>query len=373
MCRLVLLRQFIRPTTTGCSNSSTPLPQQQLRSSSRAEPSLCARRSLHVGAASIKPKPSTPISRTARPATLRPQQQQSRQYSGIPPPNGSVKFWPFFLIIGVGSLGYYMLAQKRHDILLPHFPNDTEAAQQAVHKHQPSHSSPNFPAVVPRSSSQATKMPPVSTTRAFSASDVTVIFVLGGPGAGKGTQSHRLVETYGFTHLSAGDLLRAEQKRPGSEFGELISQCIREGAIVPMEVTVKLLENAMRDSLREKSGKEDVSGVKGKFLVDGFPRKMDQALKFEQTVCPARFVLFYDCPAEELEKRLLERGKTSGRTDDNPESIRKRFATFVETSMPVVDHYEKEGRVVKITATTSIDDVFKETQKQLTERLGDDL
>jgi UMP-CMP kinase len=208
---------------------------------------------------------------------------------------------------------------------------------------------------------------PSKTTPTFSPDRVTVVFVLGGPGAGKGTQCANLVRDYGFVHLSAGDLLRAEQDRPGSQFGQLIKDCIRNGEIVPMEVTVQLLENAMAEVIEKDSDKP------ARFLIDGFPRKMDQALKFEETVCPAKFVLFYDCPEEEMQRRLLERGKTSGRADDNAESIRKRFRTFVETSMPVVDHYEKEGRVVKIDATPTPEAVYKDTQGKLSKRLGDAL
>jgi UMP-CMP kinase len=152
----------------------------------------------------------------------------------------------------------------------------------------------------------------------FSASNVTVLFVLGGPGAGKGTQCANLVRDYHFTHLSAGDLLRAEQDRKGSEFGDLIKSYIKDGKIVPMEVTVQLLENAMTEVVDKDKDK------RGKFLIDGFPRKMDQALKFEETVCPSKFVLFYDCPEEEMQKRLLKRGETSGRSDDNAESIKWR-------------------------------------------------
>lgn len=210
--------------------------------------------------------------------------------------------------------------------------------------------------------------PPSKTTPAFSAKDVTVIFVLGGPGAGKGTQCGRLVRDYGFTHLSAGDLLRAEQDRPGSQYGQLIRDCIKNGDIVPMEVTVALLEKAMRDTLASSAS---ASASTGRFLIDGFPRKMDQALKFEEVVCPARLVLFYDCPEAEMERRLLERGKTSGRADDNAESIRKRFRTFVETSMPVVDHYEAENRVVKVDSTPTPDQVYADTQAKLKKVLGD--
>lgn len=100
---------------------------------------------------------------------------------------------------------------------------------------------------------------PEKSTPAFSPDTTSVIYVLGGPGAGKGTQSANLVRDYRFTHLSAGDLLRAEQDREGSEFGRMIKEYIADGKIVPMEVTVQLLENAMMD--QEKG--------KGRFLIDG--------------------------------------------------------------------------------------------------------
>ncbi|GAP86035.1 putative uridylate kinase [Rosellinia necatrix] len=220
------------------------------------------------------------------------------------------------------------------------------------------------------------------TAPVFSADNVTVLFVLGGPGAGKGTQCARLVAAYGFTHLSAGDLLRAEQDRAGSQYGELIKDYIKNGLIVPMEVTIALLENAMRDAMSTSTTTTDTTTtttttttddatLKGKFLIDGFPRKFDQAVRFEEAVCPARFVLFYDCPERELERRLLERGKTSGRADDNADSIRKRFRTFVETSMPVVDYYDAQRRVARVRADAPPDDVYRATQAELAERLGD--
>lgn len=187
-----------------------------------------------------------------------------------------------------------------------------------------------------------------------------VTFVLGGPGAGKGTQCANLVRDYGFRHLSAGDLLREEQDRPGSEFGEMIKTYIKEGQIVPMEVTIQLLENAMTATIKENGNR--------KFLIDGFPRKLDQALSFEQKVVPSKFTLFFDCPEETMRERLLKRGETSGRADDNEESIKKRFRTFVETSMPVVDMFEKEGRCVKVDATKSPNEVYESVRKQFSEK-----
>jgi len=195
---------------------------------------------------------------------------------------------------------------------------------------------------------------------ALSPDKVTIIFVLGGPGSGKGTQCANLVRDFGFKHLSAGDLLREEQDRPGSEFGEKIKSDIKEGKIVPMEITVQLLKNAINTTIEKDNNRQ--------FLIDGFPRKMDQALKFEETVCPSKFTLFFDCPESVMQERLLNRGKTSGRSDDNAESITKRFKTFVETSMPVVEHFEKEGRVVKVSAVPPPDEVYEEVKKCCSER-----
>ncbi|KAK1384431.1 UMP-CMP kinase [Heracleum sosnowskyi] len=140
---------------------------------------------------------------------------------------------------------------------------------------------------------------------------VTVIFVLGGPGSGKGTQCANIVQHYGYTHLSAGDLLRAERDS-GSENGTMIDNMIKEGKIVPSEVTIKLLERAILETNNDK------------FLIDGFPRNEENRAAFESvTGIEPRFVLFFDCSEEEMERRLLSRNQ--GRTDDNIETIKKRF------------------------------------------------
>jgi UMP-CMP kinase len=180
--------------------------------------------------------------------------------------------------------------------------------------------------------------------------DTTVVYVLGGPGAGKGTQCANLVKDFGFVHLSAGDLLREERQREGSQYGELINTYIKEGKIVPAKITIALLENAMAKSPSKR------------FLIDGFPRKMDQAKKFEKTVCKGKFVLFFDCPESVMLERLLKRGKTSGRVDDNIESIKKRFVTFKETSYPVVEYFEKQNKVKRVSCVNSPQKVYAETK-----------
>ncbi|KXS11504.1 ADK-domain-containing protein [Gonapodya prolifera JEL478] len=195
------------------------------------------------------------------------------------------------------------------------------------------------------------------TPHLFPTSLVSVVFVLGGPGAGKGTQCANLVRDHGFLHLSAGDLLRAEQSRPGSPHGAMIDKYIREGLVVPMEVTIALLKRAMADAL-------DGEG-KGRFLVDGFPRKQDQADAFERDVAQAKAVLYFECPEKELERRLLGRGVTSGRADDNIESIRKRFATFTTTSYPVIANYAARGKVINVSCLGDPSSVYDRTQRAL--------
>jgi len=190
----------------------------------------------------------------------------------------------------------------------------------------------------------------------FDSRKVTVIYVLGGPGAGKGTQCGKLVETFGFCHFSAGDLLREEQNRDGSQYGELIRNCIQEGAIVPSQVTMKLLENAMTEELKKRTGDGWTDG-KGRFLIDGFPRTMDQAWGFDGTVCPAALVIFFNTSEEVMLRRLLERGKTSGREDDNAETIRKRFRTYNEQTMPVIEYYRAQNKLAEIDSTESIEEV----------------
>jgi UMP-CMP kinase len=177
----------------------------------------------------------------------------------------------------------------------------------------------------------------------------TVVFVLGGPGAGKGTQCANIVRDYKFTHLSAGDLLRAHMKS-GTKDGNMVAQMIKDGKIVPSSVTVKLLLSAM-----EKSGSE-------RFLIDGFPRnKENRDAWVEVAGYDCEFVLMYDCTEEVMLERLL--GRNEGRTDDNVESIKKRFVTFRESSMPVVEFYEKLGKVRKVNAIATPAQVYEKTKE----------
>lgn len=186
-----------------------------------------------------------------------------------------------------------------------------------------------------------------------------VVFVLGGPGAGKGTQCANIVNEYGYIHLSAGDLLRAERKKPGSETGALIEGHIKNGTIVPVEITCRLLEEAMNETMENDSSKSN-------FLIDGFPRNTDNLDGWNKAMAgkhELKFVLFFNCSEDVCIQRCLSRGaQGSGRSDDNLESLKKRITTYNESTCPIVDHYKKMELVKQIDASGSAEEVFSEVK-----------
>ncbi|XP_042354117.1 UMP-CMP kinase [Plectropomus leopardus] len=185
-----------------------------------------------------------------------------------------------------------------------------------------------------------------------------VVFVLGGPGAGKGTQCSKIVENYSYTHLSAGDLLREERARDKSDVGQLIANFIKEGKIVPVEITINLLCKAMEETMQKDE-------KKFRFLIDGFPRNEDNLEGWNRVMdgkADVKFVLFFDCSNEVCIDRCLERGKVSGRTDDNRESLAKRIQTYLLSTRPIIDLYAKQGKVRTIDASRSVDEVFADVK-----------
>ncbi|KAJ6730002.1 NUCLEOTIDE KINASE [Salix viminalis] len=133
----------------------------------------------------------------------------------------------------------------------------------------------------------------------------------------------------------------------------MIQNMIKEGKIVPSEVTIKLLQKAMHESENDK------------FLIDGFPRNEENRAAFEAvTKIEPAFVLFFDCPEEEMERRILSRNE--GRVDDNIETIRKRFKVFQESSLPVVEYYDSKGKVRKIDAAKPVEEVFEAVKSIIT-------
>ena len=181
------------------------------------------------------------------------------------------------------------------------------------------------------------------------------IFVLGGPGAGKGTQCEKLSKEFGMVHLSAGELLRKECAS-GSENGKLIENYLKEGKIVPVEITINLLK------------KEMLTNQNNRFLIDGFPRNKDNYEGWERVVgneCEVEAVVFIDCPEEVLIDRLLARGKTSGRSDDNITSAKKRIETFRSETMPIITLYDQLGSLIRVVGSQSVESVYIDICKSI--------
>ncbi len=191
------------------------------------------------------------------------------------------------------------------------------------------------------------------------------LILFGPPGSGKGTQSERLVEKYGLVHLSTGNLLRAEiaQKTP---LGLEAKSFIDKGQLVPDEVVIGMVDSYF-DLHKDARG----------FLFDGFPRTVAQAkaldrlLELKKTSISA--VLALEVNEEELVKRLLNRGKTSGRSDDTDESvIRKRFSVYTEETSPVAEHYRKARKFHPIEGVGSVDIIFDRLSEVIEKQLKKD-
>jgi len=189
---------------------------------------------------------------------------------------------------------------------------------------------------------------------------VPIIFVVGGPGSGKGTQCAKMVQKYGLSHLSSGDLLR-DEVQSGSPRGAELTKIMESGQLVPLEVVLDLIKEAMV--------KEFAKGSHG-FLIDGYPREVKQGDQFEAEIMEAALVIYFEVSAKTMTDRLLGRAKTSGRVDDNIETIKKRLDTFYKQTEPVVDHYKKKGKLAQVHAEGGVDQIFGEVDKSLQTLFG---
>lgn len=185
-----------------------------------------------------------------------------------------------------------------------------------------------------------------------------VIFVLGGPGAGKGTQCEKITNTYGYTHLSAGDLLRQE-RASGSKESDIIENFIRQGKIVPVEITIALLEKAMVNTTETNPKNRG-------FLIDGFPRNRNNLDGWNEKMegkAVIEGVLFFEASDEVCVERCLSRGQSGGRSDDNIDTLNKRLKTYHESTMPILEHFKTQKILHRIDATPGPDEVFSAVQK----------
>ncbi len=184
------------------------------------------------------------------------------------------------------------------------------------------------------------------------------LILFGPPGSGKGTQSEKLIERYGLIHLSTGDLLRKE-RADQTQLGLEAKRYMDQGQLVPDEVVIGMIGSALDANPQAKG-----------FLFDGFPRTVAQAealdklLKEKNTEIAVVMALMVS--EKELMQRLLNRGKTSGRSDDINESIiQARIAEYENKTAAVANYYDAFGKVIRIQGEGSVDDIFRKLCEQI--------
>ncbi|MFA5754184.1 MAG: adenylate kinase [Patescibacteria group bacterium] len=182
------------------------------------------------------------------------------------------------------------------------------------------------------------------------------LVIFGPPGAGKGTQAELVAEKFNLIHLSSGDLLR--QELASGELGAEIKRYQDAGELVPDSLVVRLVENAITKNL-------DQAG----FIFDGYPRNLNQAASLDEFLLAHGLkldsVLNLELDEEEAVKRIILRGETSGRSDDNIETVRNRFSTYQSQTIPLLDYYRDKGILIDINGRPAIPEVTEQIMKVL--------
>lgn len=184
------------------------------------------------------------------------------------------------------------------------------------------------------------------------------IIIFGAPGCGKGTQSELLIEEFKLRHISAGQLLR-EEVAAGTEIGKEADKYISKGKLVPDTMINGIIENLLKNFQNGYNG----------IIFDGYPRTIGQAQELEKLMDKLNkstaLLIELKVPEEELIKRLLSRGETSGRNDDNIEIIRQRFMIYETETKPVRDYYISLDKYHGVEGLSTIEDVFDDIKKRI--------
>uniref|UniRef100_A0A8C5PEW9 Adenylate kinase 1 n=1 Tax=Leptobrachium leishanense TaxID=445787 RepID=A0A8C5PEW9_9ANUR len=178
-----------------------------------------------------------------------------------------------------------------------------------------------------------------------------IIFVIGGPGSGKGTQSAKMASHFGFVCVSVGDILRKQliHHATSDRKWELIAQIISKGELAPPETTIEELKQQFINH-------QDACG----FVVDGFPRDIGQAFTFEEQIGIPDLVIFLACSSQRLRQRLERRSAQQGRPDDNTHAIERRLETFKQNLPLIVKYYQDKGLIARFDADREEDIIFED-------------
>lgn len=184
------------------------------------------------------------------------------------------------------------------------------------------------------------------------------IVLFGGPGSGKGTQSEKLIDRYGLHHISTGEVLRDHIKRE-TELGKIAKSYIDDGQLIPDDLMIRILDDVLEKEAKDKPG----------VIFDGFPRTIPQAKALNELLKKRgkelHAVVGLEVPDDELVKRMINRGKQTGRADDNEETIKKRLDVYHNQTSPLRDHYKKENKYVAIDGNREIQHIFDSIVNEL--------
>lgn len=179
------------------------------------------------------------------------------------------------------------------------------------------------------------------------------LVLFGAPGSGKGTQSARLIDSYGLYHISTGELLRDHIKR-GTDLGKTADSYISKGELIPDELMISILDDVLEREAKDKAG----------VVFDGFPRTIPQADALKELLrkrgTELHAVIGLEVPEEELIQRMINRGKETGRADDNMETIKNRLDVYHTQTQPLRDYYTNEGKYVGIKGIGIVDEIFND-------------
>lgn len=187
------------------------------------------------------------------------------------------------------------------------------------------------------------------------------IVIFGAPGSGKGTQSAEIIREYGYKHISTGDLLREEIKE-GGKFGVIAKKYIDQGQLVPDDLILGMVHHIFE---KEKFAKG--------LVLDGFPRTVPQAIAFDnlnkEKNLKVNLVIDLVVPRQMLIDRMLSRGKISGRSDDNLETIEQRLEVYQLQTAPIAEYYNKQGVLRSVEATGSIEEITERIFRVINEEI----
>ncbi|MDE5773770.1 MAG: adenylate kinase [Muribaculaceae bacterium] len=189
------------------------------------------------------------------------------------------------------------------------------------------------------------------------------LVLFGAPGSGKGTQSAKIIDQYGLYHISTGEVLRDHIARD-TELGKIANKYISKGQLIPDDLMIRILDDVLEHDASDKKG----------VVFDGFPRTIPQAEALNELLAKRgtnlHAVIGLEVPEEELVARMLNRGKQTGRADDNPETIKNRLEVYHNQTQPLQEYYKNAGKYIPVNGSGLVDEIFDEISAGLKKATG---